>query len=212
MRAGDGGLAPSLALLREPPRWEQAAKTTSVNAERRGAWSFAIYWTRDWPRWLRIALRILLVIGIPATIILTGLDIDFRNMTTTRAETEREKNCLTASQALASLDHGLNSNIGALNNQMSILVQDMGEIRKKCLAEKPASDPVMAEPSNVVRRREAAECSFTPGSVDLNYSGRYSRVLQQLSDQEDDIRSHITALQAQQRQDHQRLAELCSSH
>jgi hypothetical protein len=205
MRAGVIGERLHWPFFRGATPLEQVAETTGVNAERRGAWGFATYWTRDWPRWLRIALPILLVIGIPAAIILTGLNIDFRNLTITRAETEKEKNCRSESQAVVTSDEGFNSHIGALNDQMSTLVRDMDEIRKKCLAEAPQKI--------TPRFSRFVDCDTPPDFLtNEDASGRYARVLREFAHQQEDIRSRVAALQEQKRQQHQRLSELCSSH
>jgi len=55
------------------------------------------------------------------------------------------------------------------------------------------------------------EC-HTPEGLDFNPSGRYGLVLRELSDQQQDIRSQIAALQEQRRQAHQHMIQLCSSH
>jgi hypothetical protein len=198
--------------FREPTPLQRAPETTGVKSGSASFYDLVIHWTRDWQLWLRIILPIFL----SAAVILSvgnGLTIDFKNWTITRSETESEKNCRSESQAFASFDQGLNSNIGELNDQVSILVRDMNEIRKKCLAEMPAKPGPSSEPASVTARRDAVECSIPPDfSTNFNPSGRYGLVLRELSHQQGDIRSQITALQEQQRQEHQRLIELCSSH
>ena len=218
-RTDDGDLAPLSALsllfcrFRELTPLQRAPETTGVKTEGAGLFDFLIHWTRDWWLWVRITLPIILVFFIPAAIIISGLNIDFKNWTITRAETEREKNCRSESHAFASFDQGLTSHIGALNDQMSILVRDMNELRKKCLAEGPVKTGPFSEPSNVTALRDALECHTPDDNItNWNASGRYGLVLRELAHQEADIRSQIAALQEQQRQQQQSLIALCSSH
>ena len=153
------------------------------------------------------------VFGVSFLIINRNMEVEIglNGFKATRPETTLEKNCRSESQAFVSFDQGLNSNIGALNDHMSILVRDMDEIRKKCLAEIQAKTGPFSEPESVAARRAMLEC-HTPEGLDFNPSGRYGLVLRELSDQQQDIRSQIAALQEQRRQAHQHMIQLCSSH
>jgi len=75
------------------------------------------------------------VFGVSFLIINRNMEVEIglNGFKATRPETTLEKNCRSESQAFVSFDQGLNSNIGALNDHMSILVRDMDEIRKKAL-------------------------------------------------------------------------------
>jgi len=150
--------------------------------------------------------------GVSFLIINRNMNVEIGPFKATQPETTLEKNCRSESQALVSFEQGLNSNIGALNDHMSILVRDMDEIRKKCLAEVQAKTGPFMEPAGVAARRDQLECHTPEGMMNFNPSGRYGLVLQELSGQQQDIRSQIAALQEQRRQAHQHMIQLCSSH
>jgi hypothetical protein len=89
------------------------------------------------------------------------------------------------------------------------LVRDMNEIRKKCLAEIPTKiTPRFAPPFS-----KFVDCDIPPDFlITDDPNGRYARVLGEFAHQQEGIRSRIAALQEQQRQAHQHLIEMCSSH
>jgi hypothetical protein len=176
--------------------------------------------TRGLPLWMKITvwlsgilLTCFVVLGVAFLIINRSMDVEIglKGFKATRPETTLEKNCRSESQAFAEFDQGLNSNIGALNDRMSIVVRDMDEIRKKCLAEVQAKTGPFMEPAGVAARRDQLEC-HTPEGRNFNPNGRYGLVLGELSDQQQEIRSQIAALQKQRQQAHQYLIEMCSSH
>jgi hypothetical protein len=178
--------------------------------------------TRGLPLWMKITvwfsgilLTFFVVLGGSFLIIGRNMDVEFglKGFKATRPETTLEKNCRSESEAFAAFDQGLISNIGALNDRMSILVRDMDEIRKKCLAEVQAKTGPFMEPAGVAARRDHLECHTPDGSfLNFNPNGRYGLVLGELSGQQQDIRSQIAGLQEQRRQAHQHLIEMCSSH
>jgi hypothetical protein len=175
--------------------------------------------TRGLPQWMKITIWVSVilltfigVLGGAFLIIGLNMDVEIGPFKATRPETTLEKNCRSEAQAFAVFDHGLTTNIGALNDRMSILVRDMDEIRKKCLAEVQAKTGPFAEPAGVAARRDQLECHTPEGSRNFNPSGRYGLVLGELSVQQQDIHSQIAALQEQRRQAHQHLIDMCSSH
>jgi len=174
--------------------------------------------SRGLPRWLKIIvwligtlLTVFVVLGGAFLIIGLNMDVEVGPFKATRPETTLEKNCRREAQAFTVFDQGLTTNIGALNDRMSILVRDMDEIRKKCLAEVQAGTGPFSVPAEVAARRYQLEC-HTPEGQNFNPNGRYGLVLGELSEQQQGISSQIASLQEQRRQAHQHLIEVCSSH
>jgi hypothetical protein len=180
--------------------------------DKTGSWKDELF--RYLPLWVKVTvifsgilLACYVTLGVSFLIVNRNMDVEIglKAFKATRPETTLEKNCRSESQAVATFDEGLNSHIGALNDQMTILVRDMDEIRKKCLAEIPTKI--------TPRGSEAVDCDTAPDFLtNENPSGRYARVIRELAHQQEDIRSQVTGLREQQRERHQRLTELCFSH